>query len=146
MTWTPHATVAVVVEQDDQYLVVEEHRDGLQVFNQPAGHVEAGETLTQAALRETLEETGYEVDLTHFLGLYTWHAAAKDVTYYRFAFVARLGRKVSDQLDKDITATHWWDYPTLQARADQLRSPLVMRCFNDYRAHVRWPLDIITEL
>lgn len=146
MSWTPHATVAVIVETDGQFLMVEEGRENARVFNQPAGHVEENESLLDAARREALEETGWRVEPTDFLGLYTWKAPANGVTYYRFCFVARAIEQVTTELDSDIVAAHWLSYEALQARADALRSPLVMRCIDDYRQGRRWPLEIIREL
>ena len=96
MTWKPHATVAVVVEDDQgRFLLVEEVSSGKVVFNQPAGHIEENEAILDAVRRETLEETGWEIDPVHFLGIYTYKAPANGVTYYRFCYVARAGAKVS---------------------------------------------------
>lgn len=146
MTWTPHATVAVVVENDQgQFLLVEERSDGRIVYNQPAGHVEEGEAITDAALREAMEETGWQVELQHFLGLYTYKAPANSVTYYRFCFSARAVEKVTRQLDTDIIAAHWLSLDDIHARRDQLRSPLVLQCIDDYRNGRRFPLDIIVD-
>jgi 8-oxo-dGTP pyrophosphatase MutT (NUDIX family) len=146
MTWTPHATVAVVVEDDlGRFLMVEEHSNGQIVFNQPAGHVEAGERIIDAALREALEETGWEVRPDYFLGLYTYTAPANGVTYYRFCFVATALARASDRLDDDIIAAHWLTVAELKGREHQLRSPLVLQCIEDYRNGRRFPLDIIVE-
>ncbi len=146
MTWTPHATVAVVVHRDDRFLMVEEVSDGLRVFNQPAGHVEAGESIVQAARREALEETGWQVEPASLLGLYTWQAPANGVTYYRFCFVADAVKHRTDQLDSDILAAHWLDLETLRSPEIRLRSPLVMRCIEDYLGGKRFPLSFISEL
>lgn len=145
MTWTPHATVAVVVERDGQFLTVEERSQGKVVFNQPAGHVEQGESLLQAARRETLEETGYEVTLTGLVGLYTFTAPANGVTYHRFCFAGEIVRHCSDQLDEDIIAAHWLTLGQLQSREKQLRSPLVMACLQDYRQGPLYPLSLVRE-
>ncbi len=96
MTWTPHATVAVVVEDDQgRFLLVEEVSSGLVVFNQPAGHIEEDEAILDAVQRETLEETGWQVEPIHFLGLYTYKAPANGVTYYRFCYSARAVKKIT---------------------------------------------------
>ncbi|MDX1754798.1 MAG: NUDIX hydrolase [Marinobacter sp.] len=146
MTWTPHATVAVVVQdQQQRFLLVEENSNGRIVLNQPAGHVEEDEAILDAAVREALEETGWEVELQHFLGLYTYKAPANGVTYYRFCFSARAVSKRTDQLDSDIIATHWFTLEELRDRQAQLRSPLVLRCIEDYRKGRRFPLDVIVD-
>jgi 8-oxo-dGTP pyrophosphatase MutT (NUDIX family) len=146
MTWTPHATVAVVVEDDlGRFLMVEEHSNGQIVFNQPAGHVEAGERIIDAALREALEETGWEVRPDYFLGLYTYLAPVNGVTYYRFCFIATALSRATDRLDEDIIAAHWLTVAELKDREQQLRSPLVLQCIEDYRNGRRFPLDVIVE-
>lgn len=144
--WTPHATVAVVVEDDQgRFLMVQESSHGHIVFNQPAGHVEEHEQITEAALRETLEETGWQVRLDYFLGLYTYIAPANGVTYYRFCFAATALCKITDTLDDDIIAAHWLSLEELKARESQLRSPLILKCIEDYRNGRRFPLDVIVE-
>ncbi|MDX1589196.1 MAG: NUDIX hydrolase [Oleiphilaceae bacterium] len=145
MTWKPHATVAVIAERNGRYLTVEEHSNGTVVFNQPAGHVERGESLFQAARRETLEETGYEVALTGFLGLYTLNVPEKDTTYHRFCFTGDIVRHRTDTLDEGIIAAHWLSLEELQARQPQLRSPLVMACIRDYRQGPVYPLNLVQE-
>ncbi|MDC0662032.1 NUDIX hydrolase [Marinobacter sp. SS21] len=146
MTWTPHATVAVVVQDDQQrYLLVEERSQGRIVLNQPAGHIEEDEAILDAAIRESLEETGWQVEVQHFLGLYTYKAPANGVTYYRLCFSARAVKKLTDHLDTDIIATHWLSLEELRARQEQLRSPLVLRCIEDFRNGRRYPLDVIVD-
>ena len=144
--WTPHATVAVVVEDDQgRFLMVEESSSGRIVFNQPAGHVEANEKIAEAALREALEETGWQVRLDHFLGLYTYTAPANRVTYYRFCFAATALSRITDTLDDDIIAAPWLSLEDLKTRESQLRSPLILQCIEDYRNGRRFPLDVIVE-
>ncbi|UTW14328.1 NUDIX hydrolase [Marinobacterium rhizophilum] len=146
MCWTPHATVAVIIERDGHFLMVEENSDGLRVFNQPAGHVEDDETLVSAAVRETLEETGWHVRPEYLVGLYTYKAPSNGVTYYRFCYAATaLEQADNGVLDKDIIATHWLTRDELQERNAQLRSPLVLRCIDDYLAGRRYPLEFVTE-
>ena len=100
MTWKPHATVAVIVEdQQGRFLLVEERIDGETVFNQPAGHIEEGEAVTEAAVREALEETGWDVEPQAFLGMYRYIAPANGITYFRFCFIASPLRRVTGQLD-----------------------------------------------
>lgn len=141
----PHITVATLVEKEGRFLMVEERSNGAIVFNQPAGHVEEGESLVEAALRETLEESGWQVRLSGFLGSYVLTIPDKGRTYYRFCFIAEAGRQVSQHLDTDIIAAHWLSHEEVLARTDQLRSPLVLQCIEDYRAGKRYPLDIIKE-
>ncbi len=146
MTWTPHATVAVIVEDDQgRFLLVEEISHGQVVFNQPAGHVEEGEKIIDAALRETLEETGWEVEPEHFLGIYTYKAPANGVTYYRFCFSARALARVTRELDDGIIAAHWLTPEELLQPSDKPRSPLVMQCIDAYRNGRRYPQDVIVE-
>lgn len=146
MTWTPHATVAVIVEDNEgRFLLVEEVSSGLVVFNQPAGHIEEDEAILDAVRRETLEETGWHVEPLHFLGLYTYKAPANGVTYYRFCYAARAVKKVSDQLDDGIIAAHWLTADEIAGLGKQLRSPLVLRCIEDYRNGRRFPLDVIVD-
>ncbi|GGY84874.1 NUDIX hydrolase [Marinobacter zhanjiangensis] len=146
MTWKPHATVAVIVEDDrGRFLLVEEHISGQIVFNQPAGHIEEGEAITEAARREALEETGWEVEPEAFLGMYRYIAPANGVTYFRFCFAARPLRHVTDQLDDDIVAAHWLTLDEIRGLGSRLRSPMVLDCILDYRDGRRFPLDIIVE-
>jgi 8-oxo-dGTP pyrophosphatase MutT (NUDIX family) len=145
-SWYAHVTVATVVERDSHYLLVEERdkSSGRIVFNQPAGHLERGESLQQAALRETLEETGWRVALEGVLGLALYTAPGNDVTYYRTTFVARALRHQADaQLDPDIIAVHWLDYEAILANSARMRSPLVLAAIEQHRSGLRYPLDLI---
>nr|WP_290579669.1 NUDIX hydrolase [Ketobacter sp.] len=145
MTWTPHATVATIVEQHGRYLLVEETVDGETVLNQPAGHIEENESILAAALRETLEETGWQVKLTHLVGIYNY-SAPNGVTYYRFCFAADAIEAVPGaQLDDGIIGPVWLNLEELEARRSQWRSPLVKRCIEDFAAGKRYPLDLIYE-
>jgi 8-oxo-dGTP pyrophosphatase MutT (NUDIX family) len=146
MIWTPHATVAAIVEDDQgRLLIVEESSNGKIVFNQPAGHIEENETVLDAVRRETLEETGWDVEPEHLLGIYIYKAPANGVTYYRFCYSARAVRKVSEQLDSDIIAAHWLTPKQIAGLGDQLRSPLVLQCIEDYQSGRRLPLDLIHD-
>ncbi len=146
MTWKPHATVAVIVEDTEgRYLLVEEHSNGKIVFNQPAGHIEEGETVLDAARREALEETGWQVEPESFLGMYRYLSPGNGRTYFRFCFAARAVSHVSDQLDEGIIAAHWFTLEQIRELGDQLRSPLVLNCILDYRKGRRFPLDVIVE-
>ncbi len=146
--WTPHITVATVVKHNDRFLMVEEHTEGVvhSVYNQPAGHVEAGETLQQAAIRETLEETGYAVKIDALLGIYTYTPPMfPDRTYYRFCFLAStVHHDTSAQLDTDIVQAVWMSLDELQ-NSGRARSPLVVRALLDALAQKSYPLDLIYE-
>ena len=145
MTWTPHATVAVVVEDaQGRFLMVEERSSGRVVFNQPAGHVEEDEAILDAVRREALEETGWEIEPEHFLGLYTYKAPANGVTYYRFCFIGKAHQKVTDELDRGIIAAHWLSLEDIRQLGDKLRSPLVVKSIEDYRNGRCYPLDVIS--
>lgn len=146
MIWTPHATVATIVEKEGKFLFVEELAEGARVLNQPAGHIEEHESITQAALRETLEETGWHVELQHLVGIYTYEAPHNGVTYYRFCFAAKaLAAEEGYTLDADIIAAQWLTYDEIASRSGMHRSPLLMKCLDDYLAGKKAPLDLIYE-
>lgn len=146
MTDHIHVTVATVVEKDGRFLLVEEMADGQRVLNQPAGHVELGESLSAAALRETLEETGWNVELTHLLGIALYKAPSNGVTYYRTTFIARAISQVTDAtLDEGIIAPVWMSWQEIQAHKDAMRSPLVTRVIEQYLAGARLPLSFVDE-
>lgn len=144
MRFTPHVTVATVVEDQGRFLLVEEWAAGQAVFNQPAGHLEADESLTQAALRETLEETGWEVELTAVTGIYLYTAPSNGVTYQRVCFAARAIRHHPERaLDEGIIGPRWLTREELAAQPERLRSPLVLECIDDYQAGARHSLSLI---
>jgi len=145
-SWPPHLVVATVVEQDGKFLLVYEQDGNRQVYNQPAGHWDKGESIFEAARRETREETGWEVKLEYLIGQYSVHAAHSNITYYRTAFAATPIQKVSEKLDKEIIEAVWLSYDDILARKDQLRSPLVLRVIDDYRAGKKIPLDFISHV
>jgi len=143
----PAVTVAAIVVRDDRYLVVEETtRAGLRL-NQPAGHLEAGETIAAAAARETLEETGYRVTPTALVGVYRWQSPETGVTFIRFAFAAAVvAHESARTLDEGIVRALWLSHAELVAQRVRHRSPLVLRCVDDFRAGRRLPLDVVSEL
>lgn len=147
MRWTPHATVATIVERDGRFLLVEEHTSAQQlVINQPAGHLEENESFTQAAIRETREETGWTVNPTALIGMYVYTAPSNGVTYHRYCFAAEAVSHDPDQpLDDGIQQAIWLSRDELIARPQQLRSPMVIKCIDDYMAGQRFPLDFIVE-
>jgi 8-oxo-dGTP pyrophosphatase MutT (NUDIX family) len=147
MVWKPDVTVAAVVERDGKFLFVEERASGRVVLNQPAGHLENGETLFEAVARETLEETGWSFAPQHVSGLYIWQPEHLSRTFLRIAFAGRLdGHDPSRPLDHGILRTRWLDRDQLLAAQPKHRSPLVLRCVDDYLAGVRYPLQLVTHL
>ena len=146
MIWKPNVTVAAVIEQDGKFLMVEEETtEGIR-FNQPAGHWEAGETLTQGAVREALEETAYHFSPECLLGIYRWYHPGKDVTYLRFAFAGKaLGHEPQRPLDSGILRAAWLSRDEIRATAERHRSPLVLQCIEDYLAGARYPLELVTH-
>ena len=138
-----HLTVATVIESDNSFLMVKETKYGKQVINQPAGHVEPGEDILQAAVRETLEETGWEVSISGFLGISTHYVSHNGVTYYRMTFVAETITHHEDyMIDKDIDCALWMSFDEIIAAKHQLRSEMVLSCIEDYRAKRIFPLEI----
>jgi len=132
MSWSPHVTVAAVIEQNGRFLVVEEAPDGVAVLNQPAGHVEFGESMTDAVCREVLEETAREFTPQDLVGIYQWTLPGTERTYLRFCFRGTVGEPLPDvRLDPDITATHWLDRAQIADGPLPPRSPLVLRCIDD---------------
>lgn len=142
--WAPRVTVAAVIERDGRFLVVEEQIAGERVLNQPAGHLEDGESLLQAACRETLEETGWILEPQAVLGVYRWRHPFSGDTYLRTAFSghARPGPRGA-RLDPDIEAVHWLTPEEIQQRPH--RSPLVWRCLQDYLAGRRFDLGLLVD-
>ena len=142
--WKPSVTVAAVMERAGRFCLVEEEADGRLVYNQPAGHWEAGETLVAACERETLEETAHRFRPTHLLGVYRWRYAPSDVTYLRFAFVGEvLGEELGRALDREIRRVLWLEPEEIRALQDRHRSPLVMACLEDFLAGRRYPLELL---
>lgn len=143
--WAPHVTVATVVVRDGRLLLVEEAIDGRQVLNQPAGHLEPNETLAAAAVRETLEETGWTVRLSAFIGTYQW-TAPDGTPFLRFAYAAEPQSHDPDRpLDDGILRALWLTPAELRADPARLRSPLVWEVVADYLAGQRHPLSIVRE-
>ena len=138
-----HLTVATVVEKDGQYLMVKETKEGRQLINQPAGHVEPGEDIIAAALRETLEETGWVVSVTGFLGISTYLAEKTGVTYYRLTFVATPEYLDTDAtIDQDIDFALWMSHEEIENNREHLRGPAVLNCLDDYLAKRIFPMEI----
>jgi ADP-ribose pyrophosphatase YjhB (NUDIX family) len=146
MVWKPHVTVAAVMEREGQFLLVEEQTTHGILFNQPAGHLEANESLVEAVTREVLEESAYDFAPEHLLGVYRWHSAASDTTYLRFAFSGRiLAHHPERELDTGILRAIWLTPDDIRATRERHRSPLILRCIEDYQSGKRYPLDILTH-
>lgn len=146
MIWKPHVTVAAVLERDGKFLLVEEETDDGVRYNQPAGHLECREALTDAAIREVLEETGYSFVPTCLVGIYNWRNEAKDITYLRFAFGGEIsGHDAERVLDEGIIAARWLALYEIRALESRHRSPMIMRCIEDWHAGKRYPLDLVTH-
>lgn len=144
---TPHLVVATVVEREGRFLCVEERIAGRLVINQPAGHYEAGETLIEAAVRETLEETGWRVQPTDVLGIYEWHPPQLPYPFVRLTFVATAVEHEPDRaLDHGIERAVWLTRDELVAETARLRGPAVQRCVDDYLAGQRFPLSLVQRL
>jgi 8-oxo-dGTP pyrophosphatase MutT (NUDIX family) len=137
-------TVAAVIQNEGRYLLVEEQtEDGIRI-NQPAGHLEPDESIVEAAVRETLEETAYEFSPDGLVGVYRWQHPSNGVTYVRFAFRGQLGLHHADRvLDTGILRTLWLTPEQLRSRAASHRSPLVLRCIEDHLAGRRYSLDML---
>ena len=143
----PHLTVACVIHKNGQFLLVEEIKFGKAVFNQPAGHVEAGESLIEACVRETLEETGYLIEPKALLGFYRYYAKANNTHYMRCTIIATVIEKKTEQLDPDIKAAHWLNLDQINNLNQQqaLRSPLVLSNIKDYLAGRSFDIKAIDE-
>lgn len=145
--WQPDVTVATVVVSEGRLLCVEERVNGRLVLNQPAGHLEPDETLADAALRETREETGWDVRLTAFLGAYQWKAPETGRHYLRFAFVAEPERHdPARSLDEGIVRALWMTPQELEDARERHRSPLVWRVVADHLAGHRSSLSLLQHL
>ena len=149
--WKPSVTVAAVIERDGQYLLIEEHTpEGLRL-NNPAGHLDPGESPEQGVARETLEETAYAFTPTALVGIYLSRfqreATGEDVTYLRFAYSGELGAEEPGRaLDTGIVRTMWMAPDEMRASADRHRSPLVLQCMEDHLAGQQFTMDsVITD-
>jgi 8-oxo-dGTP pyrophosphatase MutT (NUDIX family) len=146
--WRPSVTVAAVIEDRGRYLLVEEHTpEGLRL-NNPAGHLDPGESPLEGVVRETLEETARmfvpEALVGVYLARFTRPATGEDVTYLRFAYCGRVGEAIAGRaLDAPIVRTLWMTPEEIEARRADWRSPLVGRCVGDHGAGRRFPLDLV---
>lgn len=147
MEWSPHVTVAAVVMHRDSYLMVEEAPDDRAVINQPAGHLEHGETLLEAICREVLEETTRPFQPTGLIGVYQWSPPDSDKTYLRFCFSGTVGEPDPGRtLDPDIRATHWLNREQITRGPWPMRSPMVVQCIDDAARQAPMSLERLTAL
>ena len=143
----PHITVATIVAKQGRLLMVHEHADGMLVYNQPAGHLEVGENLVNAAIRETLEETAWLVQIVAFLGIYSHRSSLNGITYVRHCFIAKPIQHFPDQaLDSAITAAVWLSPQEIEQRHGELRSPMVLAAVRDFQAGRSHPLSLLIDL
>ena len=140
----PHITVATVVPLEGRFLMVREREFNKLVYNQPAGHVEVGETLMAAAVRETLEETGWQVQIQSLIGVYSYPQSANGIHYLRHCFIATPEQQLHSQPpDADIESALWLTLEELRGLKAQLRSPMVLRAIEDYLAGEAYPLSLL---
>jgi len=140
----PNTTVGAIIHCQGKFLLVEELEHGNTVFNQPAGHLEANESLLQAIEREVLEETGLTLHPSYLSGIYYFYRAEFNLYFLRFCFVIELATPLTAKpQDEEILATHWFDLAEIKQRTSQLRSPIVLECIMDYLAGKKIPLSTI---
>ncbi|MBL8406417.1 MAG: NUDIX hydrolase [Candidatus Accumulibacter sp.] len=146
MVWKPNVTVAAVLERNGRFLLVEEKTEYGVCYNQPAGHLECGESLIGAVVRETLEETAYTLTPQYLIGVYNYRNEARDVSYLRFAFGGEItAHDPRRALDDGILAAHWLTLDEIRERQMQHRSPLVLLCIQDWLAGRRYPLELLHQ-
>lgn len=144
--WKPHVVVAAVIEREGKFLLVEEETDDGLRLNQPAGHLEDGESLLDAVCREVFEETAHYFEPKALLGVYRWRHPAKGRTYMRFAFTGPVtGFDPSAKLDVGILRAVWMTPEEIQANAQRHRSPMLARCLEDYLKGRTYPLDLLMD-
>jgi len=144
IVWKPSVTVAAVIEREGRFLFVQERSEGRLVLNQPAGHLDPGESLLEACRREVLEETAHRFDPAGLVGVYRWHYAPKDVTFLRFCFHGTVGQKDDSPLDREIVALHWLSVDELQRRAMLGFAALEQKCVDDFVAGNSFPLEVFS--
>lgn len=142
-----HVTVAAVIERAGEFLLVEEQSDGRTVLNQPAGHLERDESLIDAVIRETLEETGHRFDPQALVGFYLWKSESAGITFLRVTFCGTaMPPAKPTTLDDGIVGFHWLTADAIRRRAHELRSPMVLRGIDDYLTGIRYPLACLTHI
>ena len=144
--WKPHVTVAALVERQGRFLLVREKVGNRIVLNQPAGHLEKEESLIEAVVRETREETSYEFIPTGLQGIYrASDTEDTEITYLRFLFLGVIGKHFKTPLDDDILSAEWLSLEEITACRTEHRSPLVMQGIEDYLSSPNYPLDILSR-
>jgi 8-oxo-dGTP pyrophosphatase MutT (NUDIX family) len=143
--WKPSVTVAAVIERGGRFLLIQERISGGLVLNQPAGHLDPGESLAAACRREAMEETAHHFEPTSLVGIYRWRDPRKDFTFLRFAFRGNVGAAEKRPLDKEIVAVHWLTPDEVRERKAEHRSPLVQQCVDDFLAGRSYPLDVFSR-
>jgi 8-oxo-dGTP pyrophosphatase MutT (NUDIX family) len=147
MTWKPHMTVAALIEIGGRFLLVQERIGGQSVYNQPAGHLEDNESLLEAVVRETLEETAWQFEPEVVTGIYQWRHPDKQTTFVRVTFAGQgVCHDPTRELDSVIERTLWLSPEEIRAQPEKLRSPMVIRCIDDYLAGAAYPLSLLTTL
>lgn len=145
--WKPHATVAAIIEREQQFLMVEELINGNKVYNQPAGHLDPGESLLEASIRETREETAWRFKPEYISGIYQWPQPDSQRTFLRFAFAGSCeDHRPEQNLDEGIIRALWMSRDELAKHPQKLRSPMVLNCIDDYLAGKHYPLELLTSL
>lgn len=145
--WAPRVTVSAVLEKDGRFLVVEETVRGRDVINNPAGHLEDNETLLEAVIREVREETGCDFEPRGITGVYLWKTPKGDRSFLRVNFFGEcLAENPTAELDDGIIRALWLSRDELLARSEQLRSPMVLGCIDDYLAGKRYPLELLAHM
>ncbi len=147
MTWKPHATVAAIIERDNKFLMVEERIAGKITYNQPAGHLDPDESLIDAVIRETREETAWHFTPDAITGIYLWKQQEKNRSFLRVTFCGQCSdHQPSQALDDGILAAPWLSLEEIKKRRSQLRSPMVIENIEDYLAGKRYPLDLLVDM
>jgi len=147
MIWKPHVTVAAIAENDGKFLIVEEMVDGQRVYNQPAGHLDSGESLVEAVIRETLEETAWSFQPEALVGIQLWRHPVDSESYLRFSFCGSCYDHDKNQLlDHGIEQAVWLSRDELVDNNHKLRSPMVLRSIDDYLEGRRYGLDILEHI
>lgn len=144
--WKPHVTVAAICEKDNRFLLVRERVKGKIVLNQPAGHLDPGESLEQAVVRETLEETAYDFTPLNLVGVYRYVLEQpENDTFIRFAFSGSLGECHNLPLDEGIISAEWLSLDDIHQNREILRGPMVLQCILDYQQKPSYPLQVFSS-
>jgi len=147
MIWKPHLTVAAVIENAGRFLLVEERISGQSVYNQPAGHLEDNESLVDAVVRETLEETAWHFRPEAIIGIYRWRHPDNQESFIRISFKGQaLYHDPDAELDDCIERILWLTHKEIRQQQERLRSPMVMRSIDDYRSEKSWPLSLLIDI